>query len=776
MSLRVSAGICALVLLLTGCGGGGGGGGGDNATFAISFSTSNISMSMLEGGPIQTSNTAVIQASGSGPRPDSLFIGATSTSHGVRLPLQVEINEATMSATITVLPNIALPGGTYTGTLTLLACKDANCSAHHRGSPHNVSYTVTIETKLAAVPAAVLMNGTETTMVTATPLQIRAPSAATVTSSITYLQGQGWLSGTLQGSTLALTANTNGLLGGTYRAEVQLQTTNPTQLARVPVTLILASALQAPAGFSTILNGQAQPAALQGSFTVGVASGATVNSWSASSDAAWLVVDSTSGAPNGTLAWHLDPGELSSLANLADHTARITVSGAGITPVVTRITATKQLPEITNVERLALLANEAGPVAVYGVGFNALQNPAAALRVTGATPSAVSVLSDRLMTVTFPPLASGAYAMTLTNQFGIGTRSKPLTVLDPVTRGYQTIATQGRKRVLLWDAITQSAFVINEDAETLLRFDLSGGSVALSTRSIPGIQGIGLPLDRSVLHVLDRNGGLQDLNTTNLTTVRTRAMGRPPAQMILELPLPITGDHMLWVESGPGSFGYDLLNSAPRSVVDPNSPYTYAHTTKAAVSPNGQRMLMNQPSNSTFPPLLYWDAADPQIRSFPDTGIFDINFYDARSDRQGQIWAFDYNDVRGFDIGLLAKSNAPANWNGWRRVISYDGTRMYAYSLHMHAIGHTTEPNPIVHYPRVYVFDISTPPTPPAVSYPIIGSFDLPDYVACRFDSPYGVCAAIDLSLAITDDDRTLIAVGDRRFIAVPIPANLRSH
>jgi hypothetical protein len=773
MSLRVPAGICTLALLLTGCGGGGGGGG--DRTFSVSFNTSSISISVLEGGPTQSSSTAVIQASGSGPRPDGLFIGATRTGQGVQLPIQVAINEAAMSATITVLPDNTLPGGTYTGTLTLLACKDASCSAHYRGSPHNVSYTVTIEPRLAAVPSAVSLNGVETTIGSPVPVQIRAPSGATVTSSITYSQGQGWLSATVQGSTLTLTPNASGLAAGTYQAEVQLRTTTPAQLAQVPVTLTLASALQTPASFTTVLDVQTQPNALQGSFTVGVASGATVNSWSASSDAAWLVVDSTSGAPNGTLTWHLDPAELSSLTNLADHTARITVSGTGVTPVVTRITAIKQLPEITNVERLALLANEAGPVAVYGVGFNALQNPASALRVTGATPSAVSVLSDRLMTVTFPALASGAYAMTLTNQLGIGTRSKPLTVLDPVTRSYQTIATQGRKRVLLWDAITQSAFVINEDAETLLRFDLSGGSVALSTRSIPGIQGIGLPLDRSVLHVLDRNGDLQDLNTTNLTTVRTRAMGRPPAQMFLELPLPITGDNMLWVESGPGSFGYDLLNSVPKSIVDPNSPYTYPHTTKAAVSPNGQRMLMNQPSNSTFPPLLYWDAADPQIRSFPDTGIFDIGFYDARSDRQGQIWAFDHNDVRGFDIGLLAKSDAPADWTGWRRVISHDGTRMYAYSLHANAIGHSSEPNPIVHYPRVYVFDISTPPTQ-AVSYPIIGSFDLSDYVACRFDSPQGVCWAIDLSLAITDDDRTLIAVGDRRFIAVPIPANLRSH
>jgi hypothetical protein len=779
MSLRLSAGICAVLLLLAGCGGGGGdssggnsssdssggggNGGGGNGGFSVSFNTSNISLTALQGGPVFNGNTAVIQAQGSGQQPEALYIGVTGSSvQGVQSPIQVQVNPATNSATITVLPDISLPAGIYTGTLVLNVCTDAICSSHFRGSPHNVSYSVTIDPR----PTATL-SGFEGVQSEPAPLQIRGLPPVT-TSDIRYFQGINWLSASIRDSTLTLTANASELTTGTYRAVVSLNAS--VYSVDVPVTLTVTSAWQMPLGFAVVLNGQTQPSDLQGSFTVGVAAGAPINSWSATSNADWLVLDNAAGAPNGTLSWHLDPIGLGQLANSADHIAQITISGdTGVPPTVLTVNTRKQLPEITNVERLGLLANEAGSIAVYGTGFNSLQNPAVALQVTGATPTAVSVLSDQMMSVTFPPLLAGTYELELPpNSAGIPVGGKkPLTVLDPVTRNYQTIMAQGSKRSLLWDAITQSAFMVNATLETVMRFDMSGDNITVTARGIPGLRNIGLPLDRSVLYAVDVNGTLHDLDPVTLDTARSRSLGSSYSEFI-DVPLAITGDDVLWTQS-ENFVAYDLLRSAPKAVFNA----TYDNPWGLA-SPNGQRVILTQTARlSPSPPMLYWDVADGQIRSYNASDI--SFFYNGTVDRQAQNWIFDDNQVRGFDLGIKGLIELPADWFGSQRAISRDGARLYVYAMHDRAIGTLFEPEPIVYWPRVYVFDISTPPVQ-TTGYPLIGQVELPDYPACRATQGPIACNPFAVSIAITDDDRTLLVTGDEKLIVVPIPEDLRSH
>lgn len=777
MSLRIFASFCALLFVLSGCGGGGGGG-REEQPFTISFTTSNISLTALEaggGGP------AIIGANGSGPSPDNLFIGATATGQGIALPIQVTIDQASRSASITVMPNNNLPLGTHTGTLTLMACKDASCSSHFRGSPHTVNYTVNVVPRLTVSPANATLSVAERTVGSAATHALLNPANGAFTTSITYLDNQGWLTATAQGSALSLIPNATNLGIGTYRAEVWLQMIAPSQSAFIPVTLTVTPAIQTPATVSIQINGGTLPSQLQQSFVVGVASGAPVTSWTATSNASWLVLDQSSGAPNQPLSWHLDLAAFNASTNHRDHTARVTISGGtAVAPVVTTFVASKRLPEVGNLERLALLENQAGSVSVYGEGFNTIQNPAVDVRVAGATPTAVTVVSDRLLSISLPALAVGDYPVSIANALGIPTRIKPITVVAPVTRTYQAIDTDGQKRVLLWDAITQSAYTINTVSESVMRFDLSGATVSVTSRPIPGIENIGLPLDRSVLYAVNAGGSLLDLNKATLETTRVRALGDQPYHTIRPLPLTITADNTMWLAMGPpeGQWSntlltYDLLNSEPKTMTPPPAGFSFYSGPWSAVSGNGRRLFMTQSATSSGAPMLQWDQADATLKVLPFSNDSQAYFYDLSGDRLGERWLFDDLRVRNFAREVQGELQMPENWLAVGRVISRDGKRAYIFSLHSSSIGSTSEPDPIEYFPRVYTFDTSSA-APAGTGLPLLGHIELTDYAGCRAYQLEQHCFPFVVGFTITDDERTLLAVGDRRFIVIPIPPELR--
>lgn len=69
----------------------------------------------------------------------------------------------------------------------------------------------------------------------------------------------------------------------------------------------------------------------------------------------------------------------------------------------------------------------------------------------------------------------------------------------------------------------------------------------------------------------------------------TRA-GRFAYPMSLDLPLAITSDSVMWIAAGSiwsGLFAYDLLQSTPKQVLEPNGDYFFYSGPWAAVSPNG---------------------------------------------------------------------------------------------------------------------------------------------------------------------------------------------
>lgn len=106
-------------------------------------------------------------------------------------------------------------------------------------------------------------------------------------------------------------------------------------------------------------------------------------------------------------------------------------------------------------------------------------------------------------------------------------------------------------------------------------------------------------------------------------------------------------------------------------------------------------------------------------------------------------------------------------------AMSRDGTRAYVYALHANAIGTYSEPDPVVHLPRVYVFDTSSRLTT-TVDYPILGFIELADYPSCRATQGPTACEPYVFTLHLSADDRTLMVVGDRRLVVAPVPDALR--
>src|SRR5262249_51980841 len=151
-------------------------------------------------------------ATGTGPAPDSLYVGATMNGTGLATPIPIVIDQASKTAIITVSPNTGLAVGDYSGTLTLLACKDPTCAAQFGGSPFQVSFTVHLLARLAASPTSLDLTTSETTTGSSTPLTITLPNGtASASVTVNYAQGQNWLAVTNQGTTISFAPNATAL-------------------------------------------------------------------------------------------------------------------------------------------------------------------------------------------------------------------------------------------------------------------------------------------------------------------------------------------------------------------------------------------------------------------------------------------------------------------------------------------------------------------------------------------------------------------------------------
>lgn len=758
-----------LAVALAACGGGGGGGDGEagqTGSFKISFNTSRLDLSQIEGG---TPASQVIYATASGSTDKDVLLAADVTGTGIATPINVAIDTVTRTASITVVAAANLPAGTYSGTITLKACADQACKVHHAGSPHLLAYTLTVRPGLGVSATSVSLAAVETGTSGISSVGFNPALASSgVTASVAY-QGAPlyWLNVNIEGSAVKLQASAADLMDGTYRATLTISSLATSQVAQVPVTFNVGAGISVPEGTDLVIDSRTGTAQLGGTIDVAVAPGANVTRWNVASNAPWLTLVQASGDFGTDPAWVIDQSLFNGLPNNEKHHAVVTVTTDGnLRSRTYTVRAHKQLAEIKGLDALALFAGEAGNVMVYGSNLDSLPNDSSAITVGGVAPLGITHLDDSVVRLSMPAMAAGTHAVSAHAASGMTTQDRTLHVITRASYGYQAFDTQGLKRVVVWDAASQSAFVVNDALVSIMRYAVVGGQFELTdTHSFRALDAIAMSPDHSTLYALSAGKMLYKLSPTDLSTVSMvdlDPMGTAGDGEALSVPLAVMGDNRLMHPL----YGWVDLDTGARTEFNfADGGYnTYGLASWGAVSGDGYRMI--RPDSGRFSPsspMYHTEVGSDLFTAYSSNGAAPF-FYRYAVSHDGGVWAFN-NQVLDYNLNIRGNIALPDGWVGNEAVLSRNGSRLYYYAQSVAG-----------QQARVYVFDTSEVLTT-TINYPVLGHIDLAVLPNCPYDSTGNTpnCYTFNTRMAIADDDLTLFIAGDRKFLVVPVPESLRS-
>lgn len=700
----------------------------------------------------------------------SLVYGAGATNW-----LQVQKSGSTLVVTPSV---VGLAAGTYTASVRI--------SDSTTGERVDVPVTLTVAydalLHLRVDQSSLAFTAVETEVMPVKVLGIGLPPSATgLGFSASYGAGaSGWLGLQRVDEGLQLSVSTAGLAPGSYTASVNLAATGTSETLVVPVTLTIAKGLLPLADQSVVIDLEADGTGLFGVMT---RDNVSTTTWSASSDKPWLVLETTTGSILTPVRWRLDPVHFESLANNADHVATVTVAGAGLSAVTQKITFTKQFREIDQIDTLALIEGESGELMLYGEGFAGIANFLDRLSVSSPggdlLPVGVVIMSDRVASVRLQGGAAGNYTVTLRAAMGSASRRHTLRVLAPQTYPYQALETFGKKGQMIWDPVSQSAFVLDVEASGIHRFQWNGSAFVQSTLSTTLPRGLSMSRDQESLVLAMADGTLQFHDPGTLVFQRAMTVGGTVPELIARVPLAIMGDSRMWqaTEQYEGSAWNYLtslhLGTGNMQTID-DGAYSFYYGPWGAVSPDGRRMIMSQSAGISPAPLpLRLDLVTNQLETYP-SGVPFTFFTSASSSRDGSRWIFDAWGLYNYSLDKLGDVVPPAGWRLMVRtgVVSDDGTRGYFYSYADDAIspyGDYESTTPAK--PRIHVYDFSAS-LDAYGNYPLLGYIEIDDYSGCRASHP-DVCDYLP-RVVIARDGRTIFVVGDRKFVVVPVPADLQ--
>ncbi|WP_228895678.1 COG1470 family protein [Pseudoduganella aquatica] len=729
----------------------------------MGYSNTSLSFTMDEGqDPV--SQTVTAQANGNTNR--AVSMRAELSGEALALPLRMAVDSTSKKATITATPAYGLKAGVYTGNVKLTACANSDCSLQHLASPYTLPYTVTVYPRLKADPVSLDLAAPESGSSVATPVSLVLPGpGAAVNATVSYVAGaSGWLTAQINGAKLTVQASAKTLLAGTYQAKLTLSVPAKSQFVEIPVSLTVASGLSVPERATLSIDSGTTAQEMQGTIALAMAPGATASTWTASSNQSWLQLVSASGGIATLPAWRIDPAAFALLANGQRYTAVVTVkTDAALPPKTWTLDMQKNLAEISGLDTVALLAGQGGDVLLYGRGFDKL--PPAAVVVAGAQPTAVKLLSARVLRLTMPVLQAGSYEVTLRSASGAAMRGKSIKVTTRDTYGYQALGTQGEKRMVVWDAVSKSAFVLNRTLKSVMRYAAVNGRFQLAaTRSLEFVDSIAMAPDRSALILRSGATKIYKLSPADLSIISMFNLGTGSGyQNDLPGPLPITGDNRLM----QGGFWVDLDTGASTQAEFSRYTEIYGQADWLAVSGNGMRALW--PASGYYTPrnpIMWIDLIGGKYTPFGMPADNATYFYDFSVNHDGSKWQFN-NKVVDFDMTLLGSVVLPAGAFSRVSVFSRDGSRLYFY------VYHHEDPQM---KPRVYVYDTSAALTT-AINFPLLGYIEFDDLPNCPYSYNWDQerCFPFSTTMAITDDDQTLLVAGDTKFVVLPIPAAMRA-
>jgi len=732
--------------VLAGCGGGGGSGGGGGGGVTV---TANGTSFQLIGVVPRPSVSSSLQFTLSGGGSNTYYAEAVSQMSGLTAQL---VTNGDGSATVTLADTADVnTTGVRTGSVTFKLCSDQNCA--HVAWTHDYAVT-SARFQVDATPLTLTgrEGGTATATIAVTPPDTGNLLAGQATSN-SALPGT-WLTTSHDGAgNLLVTASGVGLHAGlSYTDTLSIGTPLASGALFIPVAFNVGLDMSVSALADVSERVDSTSASLQGSGSVAFA--AAPGAWTATSDTAWLVVDTPAGNGAGTLRYHVDQAAADAVVgNWATATATIRLTSAGLSDATGTVTYRRQLPEIALIAPAQIQAGQAATVRVTGRGLSQL-GAIGQIRVGGVAADGGTLDSDTQATLQLAARPAASVQVNIPNPLNVVTAQANLAV----TAGsftYAAVPTTDDKAGILYDPSRQAVYGLSYTGATLLRWKFDGTTWNVTALPWAGIVRVGMSPDRQTLFVVD-NSSLSEVDPDTLAT-RATHVGLSPASTAPQEPLSITSDLRLWLPDTSSHY-FDLRT---RTLVATPPGTFVGGSDDLQATPDGLHMYGVEGRYSPAPPDNWYSAATQTSTALPGTTL-QFN-YRASFDLQGDLGLFNWDTLYHTGTWTLAGvATVPATESSYESVLSPDGKRIYRLAAPYSAYYFRPD--------HIDVFD-TTQLQPGTSQFVQIGSIPVPTRAS--------VCAAGAYScdeegrLQIDALGMTLFWVGNANFMVVPIPGTL---
>lgn len=718
---------CVALILALACEGGGGGGndgGGSSKPLQVTLSANALSFTGLQGQSLPSQTVYATVSGGSG----TLYLGASSN-----LPIQaaVTIDSAThATAKIGPVPGVSLPAGLQSGAITFVLSSDPGGT--------QVLWTGSIQINLTVygtVETSHHFSGSQTASAPlTTTLHVTPPDTAMALGA--QVLDADWLHVSHPDpATFTVTADLPGHAAGSFAGTVRILGYGAT--LDLPVTMDVASGILAPTGKVITLEAQTQPSALSDTFPVDFRDGVTP-AWTATSDSPWLGLTSASGTGPGSFGFTLDPSLIQGGSpRWTSATATVTLSAAGLSPVVTQVQVLNHLPKVFTTLPPRVTPGTPTTLRVVGRGFSTMgPSPTFSLGSAGTYPA--TVLSDTQADVSLgalpPGIHSVAPALAVNAQaFSALLRAQPPTVFSSPRTGLSSQA-----RSVVFDPIRNAIYALVPDygQNRLFRtiYDADAGTWSLSWVDLKngynGVGDLGLSPDRRTLYLTSDgvasgvySSFVQAFDPDTLTLQAAIPVPGPTA--ISPGPRPTLGaqatqDNLMWFPGrGESGLTFDLCTWAPAAK---GIGYTTSATLGyASASGDGNTLLAGAGSVSGLHLSRFITSQDASVDSL------DV-MTSARMNGDGSRVVVDGEYLRDVTQNYLLLGRVSDGTTTYvaDALLSWDGTRAYRptfsvsfgawniYTISSVDVFDTTQTDgqsPVPHFVKIATLPLSAPLT-----------------------------------------------------------------
>ena len=722
-------------LCLGGCGGGGSGGDGSSGSLAVSLSSTSVNFTGVVGGAsgLQASQPQidVTLKNGSG----TYYASASSDSPYVtaRFTTQSDTNGVIF---FSMIGNP--PPGHHGGSVTFVVCGNSSCSNILATTQIPFTYDLygfsNTQLSLTAAPGGSVVTGVASI--------VPAPGAGvfSVTSDST------WLSGSLTGGTLTVSANPVSLGQGTYFGNLRLKS----GLGEIDLAITLQVGNAASTSAQTlVVASDSTIGSLTRSVSVSFPAVDQDEYYTLASSVNWLVVPGYSVQATQPFTFYVDPAQLPLAPTGTTASANIYVNLPGAPQITIPVTVTLDLANIYQVSSRPLLAGITGQsIEIHGKGFGALTS-ASPFQIPGfgSVAAYTDLISDTdaVISIPFAPTA-GAYLIEATN--ASPTPSSAAFAVTPAT-SLPSIAvpvTAGTNSQILYDAVRSSVLNLDLQNGQFSEYAYANGTWNTVQCSFPGVAGMTISPDQRSVYIGDNAnqvynygaGGTSGCPGAPAIDAAQAASGLLPAHFFAE-----TYDNRVWLaRSSTANYYFDLSASSFGSVA-------LGGTTGVTVGSSDGSLVIGSQSNGSG---LVYSAAAQAVSTVSNTPSFSNGSFSPYHD----LLLADYVTV--YSVGQTAMSMTgfvavEPGFTNYGAVISADGSRVYVLE------GDPT--TTIIDHVSVYDSTSNT-----GVAFNLLGQIALPTKASDCTGIPS--CSAAG-QLTADPNGRNLYWVGNRYMIVIPV-------